>query len=367
MSALVLYVVTIFLQNSMAHAAQGPQPSTAELSHRLEDERNTIDVFKQSSPMVVSVDSTRLSSDFFTWEIQEVPTGSGTGFVWDEKGHIITNFHVVQGALANNSQISITTYDGQRLKAKIVGIEPTKDIAVLKAEKSFIKYGFSKKISDSKNLLVGQKVLAIGSPFGFDQTLTSGIISALDRSMPSVLPQITIRNMVQTDASINPGNSGGPLLDSQGLLVGMNTAIISSSGSSAGIGFAVPAHTIASIAQQLIQYGKVIRPGLGISPLENHQRRILERYGYTLPEGVVIKTVHPGTPAFKKGLKGLDYHPQQGVVLGDIITHIDGKKIVEFDDLYNFLGDKKVGDWIELTTQRQGRSQKIKIQLVRME
>lgn len=320
------------------------------------DENNTIEVFKSSSPLVVSVNSTRIQSDFFSMSLHEVPAGSGTGFIWDDKGHVITNFHVIQAALTSSSKISITTKSGEKHDVEIIGAEPRQDIAVLKVKR--LKQNgtpFSEKLSDSKKLKVGQKVLAIGNPFGFEHTLTQGIISALNRSMPSVLRSVTIRNMIQTDASINPGNSGGPLIDSSGRLVGMNTAIISGSGSSAGIGFAVPANTIKRIASQIIEHGRVIQPGIGVIPLDTDKQMILSQYGYPVQNGVVIHKVLKQTPAARAGLQGITFNSRGRPIIGDIIVGIDKNKVDDYDDLYNILSEKKVGQRIELKILRKGQ------------
>ncbi len=328
-----------------------------EKSYLISDEKNTIDVFKESSPLVVSVDSIAQTADLFSFTTEEVPAGSGTGFIWDSKGHVITNFHVIQAARYSNTQIFVTTKEGERLKADIVGIEPKKDIAVLKVKNLKVKgKGFSEKIANSTKLQVGQKVLAIGSPFGFEQTLTKGIISALNRSMPTVSRSITIRNMIQTDASINPGNSGGPLLDSRGYLTGMNTAIISGSGSSAGIGFAVPSNTIARMADQIIKYGHVRQPGLGVYGLDAREKMLLSRAGFNFTTGFIIKDVEKGSPADLAGLQGLRRHPSYGIKLGDIITHIDNTQVENYDDLYNTLSAKDAGDVVKVKVLRNGKT-----------
>lgn len=364
-------IVSMLLSVGLAtpQPAQETQHLQNEKNYYIENEKNTMAIFKEASPLVVSVDSTRQTHHFFSSHNEEIPAGSGSGFLWDDKGHIITNFHVIQGALNGSSQIWVSTKEGKRYKAKLVGAEPRKDIAVLKV--SGIQQrnqGFSKKTANSEQLQVGQKVLAIGSPFGFEQTLTTGIVSAKNRSMPSVLPSVTIRNMIQTDASINPGNSGGPLLDSRGYLAGMNTAIVSGSGTSAGIGFAVPANTIKRVANQIIQYGEVKQPGLGIISLTAYQKKMLSRYdfGYDLKDGVIIASVEPGSPADKAGLQGIKEHPRLGVRLGDIITAIDGVKVKSFDDLYNTLSEKKVGDVVKVEYQRMGRTMTQSVRLMQL-
>lgn len=355
-------IVVLFALLSATPSAQALNSNTKldspEKFHFIESEKNTIQVFKKASPLVVSVDSTRIAADFFSMNYHEIPAGSGSGFIWDNKGHIITNFHVIQDAIQrSSSQISITTKDNQELKAKIIGFEPRKDIAVLKVNGLKLNAkGFKNNLANSKILQVGQKVLAIGNPFGFEQTLTQGVVSALDRSMPSVFSSVTIRNMIQTDASINPGNSGGPLLNSQGQLIGMNTSIISQSGSSAGIGFAVPSNTIHRIVNQIIKHGRVIQPGIGITRLDTMRTKMLKRYGYNIEKGVVIESVIPNSPAEQAGLKGLQYSRSNGVKLGDIITWIDNKEIQNYDDLYNILSEKQVGDNITLKIKRNGRT-----------
>ncbi len=328
----------------------------AEKAYLIENEKNTIEIFKEASPLVVSVDSTRMAQHIFSSHSEEIPAGSGSGFIWDDQGHIITNFHVVQGALNNSSQIWVSNNKGERFKASIVGTEARKDIAVLKVSglPKDLK-GFKDKVARSSEMQVGQKVLAIGNPFGFEHTLTTGIISAKDRSMPSVFSAVSIRNMIQTDASINPGNSGGPLLDSRGYLLGMNTAIVSSSGASAGIGFAVPSNTVKRIANQLIEFGEVKQAGLGIHSLNGYRKMMLARYGYEVTDGVVIESVLPDSPAAKAGLRGIEEHPRTGVRIGDVITAINDSKIKNFDDLYNILSEKKEGDVVKVEYRRMGR------------
>ncbi len=327
-----------------------------EQNFLIENEKNTIDIFKNFSPLVVSVDSVTQTASFFSYQPHEIPAGSGTGFIWDNQGHVITNFHVIQAARYSSTQIYVTTKDGKRLKAHVIGAEPKKDIAVLKVEDLKSDIGFSKKLADSQKLQVGQKVLAIGSPFGLEQTLTTGIISALDRSMPALNSQITIRNMIQTDASINPGNSGGPLLDSRGYLTGMNTAIVSGSGTSAGVGFAVPSNTIARMVKQIIEFGEVRQPGLGVYGLELRQKMILARYGINSEKGFIVDHVAPGSPADLAGIKGLKQHPKYGIKLGDIITHIDNVEVNNFDDLYNTLSLKSPGDTVKVKINRGGKT-----------
>lgn len=296
-----------------------------------------------------------LSVIFFFSTEEAVPRGSGSGLVWDEQGHIITNYHVIE----DGDIFNVTLPNQQERQAKLIGKEPNKDIAVLKIEGD-LKGLYPIKIGSSSNLQVGQKVIAIGNPFGFDHTVTTGIVSALGRSMPGV-GGVTIRDMIQTDASINPGNSGGPLLNSSGELIGMNTMIISPSGASSGVGFAIPVDTINKIVPQIIRYGRVIRPGLGITLLSDIYSR---RLGI---EGVVVVEVRPESEAYQKGVRGLTRGRLGRLVIQDIIKEIDGKKVRSYDDLYNLLDSYKVGDRVTLTIERDSKIRKIELTLVRVD
>jgi S1-C subfamily serine protease len=318
---------------------------------RIEDERNTIAVFKEASPSTVFVTQTRTVTDFLGSE-QEVPAGSGSGFVWDDQGHVVTNFHVVKGA----ESLVVTFQDQQRFDAKVVGVEPKKDIAVLKvnAPANLFK---PVKVSPHADLEVGQKTIAIGNPFGLDHTLTTGIVSAVGRQVQGI-GGVTIRDMIQTDAAINPGNSGGPLLDSQGQLIGMNTMIYSQSGSSAGIGFAVPVRTIARVVPQILKSGKAEQLGLGIGI--DPAQRLERRFGI---HGVVVVNVGAGSSAEKAGFKGLT-RTARGVSLGDVIVSVAGQKVEDFDDLYNALDTKKAGDKVEVGILRDEKPMTLKADVI---
>ncbi len=307
---------------------------------RIEDERNTIDVFKACAPSTVFVTQKRVMVDYFAGVAQEVPAGSGSGFVWDDAGHIVTNYHVVDGARS----VTVTFHDQQEFEAKVIGLEPRKDIAVLKVEAP-AKMLVPIKVAKATQLEVGQKAVAIGNPFGLDHTLTTGVISALGRQVQGA-GGVTIRDMIQTDAAINPGNSGGPLLDSAGHLIGMNTMIFSKSGSSAGIGFAVPVATIQRIVPQIIKTGRAEQLGLGISidPMQKLERRL----GL---HGVIVLAVPPDGPAAKAGLRGVT-RTGRGIVLGDIIIAIDEKRVETFDDLYTVLDARKPDDTVKVTVVR---------------
>lgn len=321
-----------------ASATPPPVPPLSPTA-RIEDERNTIDVFKAAAPSTVFVTQKRVVVDYFAGVAQEVASGSGSGFVWDDQGHIVTNYHVVDGARS----LSVALHDQQTFNATVVGIEPRKDIAVLKIEAPPQLTPI--KIAKATQLEVGQKAIAIGNPFGLDHTLTTGVISALGRQVQGA-GGVTIRDMIQTDAAINPGNSGGPLLDSTGQLIGMNTMIFSKSGASAGIGFAVPVSTIARIVPQIIKTGRAEHLGLGIGvdPMQKLERRNGIR-------GVIVLSVPRDSSAAKAGLKGIT-QTGRGITLGDVIVAVDDKRIETFDDLYSVLDAKTPGDVVQVKVVR---------------
>ncbi|MGC4086361.1 MAG: trypsin-like peptidase domain-containing protein [Polyangiaceae bacterium] len=320
----------------------------------IEDERNTINVFRETAASAVFVTQKQVMVDYWAGQAVEVPAGSGSGFVWDDQGHIVTNFHVVQGARS----LTVTLQDQSTHEATLRGVEPRKDIAVLKIDVPKDKL-VPIKLRDNKKLglEVGQKTIAIGNPFGLDHTLTVGVVSALGRSVDGV-GGVAIRDMVQTDAAINPGNSGGPLLDSGGRLIGMNTAIFSKSGVSAGVGFAVPASTIQRVVPQLIRTGRAEQVGLGIR-IDVEQR--FEKRARV--RGVVVLGVQPGSPAEKAGLKGVE-RSARGAVLGDIIIGIDGRAIDDYDDLYNTLDARQAGDKVKIKVQRGEQTVELESELI---
>jgi len=309
------------------------------------DELATISVFEQASHSVAFIVNSAIRRDFFSLNPVEVPQGSGSGFVWDESGHIITNFHVVYGADA----ISVVLgKDQEEYEARVVGVAPDQDVAVLRIRASVDKL-VPILIGSSQDLRVGQKVLAIGNPFGLDHTLTTGIVSAVGRTIKSMTGR-TIEGVIQTDAAINPGNSGGPLLDSSGRLIGINTQIVSSSGAFAGIGFAVPVDMVNRIVPQLIRHGKVIRAGIGVSVVPD---RITVRWGV---QGVVIRQVTPDGPADRAGLTGVRSVDSRRVSLGDVLTAIDGEEVRTVDDLLTILDRHAVGDQVKVNVEREGAS-----------
>ena len=318
-----------------------PAPSGLGPGARTEDERNTIGVFRAFAPRTVFVTQTRLVVDFLG-DAQEVPAGSGSGFVWDDDGHVVTNFHVVEGARS----LSVTFQNQKTFDATVVGVEPRKDIAVLKvnAPRELFK---PVAVSQHVALEVGQKAIAIGNPFGLDHTLTTGVVSALGRQVQGI-GGVTIRDMIQTDAAINPGNSGGPLLDSSGQLIGMNTMIYSKSGAYAGIGFAVPATTIARVVPQIIAKGHAEQLGfqITIDPLGRLERRFGIR-------GVVVLSVPPGGGAARAGMRGIT-QTADGLVLGDVIVGVNDDTVEDFDDLYNLLDQHRAGDRVNVKIRRRG-------------
>jgi S1-C subfamily serine protease len=317
----------------------------------LEDERNTIELFRRVAASVVHITNIQLQRDIFSLDVMQVPAGTGSGFLWDRDGHVVTNFHVIQ----DGNAFSVTLGDGTSYDAKVVGAAPEKDLAVLqiKARQSEL---VPVEPGDSGSLVVGQKVLAIGNPFGLDQTLTTGVISALGREVRSVANTV-IQDVIQTDASINPGNSGGPLLDSGGRLIGINTMIYSTSGSSAGIGFAVPVNTVKRIVPQLIQKGSVTRASLGIAAFPDN---LTQRWGI---KGVPVQKVTRGGAAAKAGLEAARLISWGRVELRDIIVAIDDQKVDSYDDLYSILDHHEPGDRVTLKVLREDHTRQVKIVL----
>lgn len=319
---------------------------SVEKSSLLASEKNTINVFENNVRSVVNVSNIRHGrirlGFFYESEEMKIPAGQGTGFVWDNKGHIVTNYHVIDGG---DDYIITFHKDKTKYKAEVVGKYPQKDIAVLKL-KEMPKKLYPIATGSSSSLRVGQKALAIGSPFGLDHTLTTGIVSSKDRNIRGVA-NIKISGMIQTDCSINPGNSGGPLYDSRGEVIGMNTMIYSNSGSSSGVGFAVPIDSIKLIVPQLIKYGKVKRPGLGIGVADSR----LKRY-FGIEDGVVIESVVKGMGAQRAGLKGLRKGRRGGSHLGDIILKIGDKPVNDLSDIFNALEEYKIGDRVDVTYMR---------------
>ncbi|MBL0010692.1 MAG: trypsin-like peptidase domain-containing protein [Nitrosomonas sp.] len=319
-----------------------------------EDEKSTIELFENSRDSVVFITTRQRVMDAWTRNIFSVPSGTGSGFIWDDNGHIITNLHVIKGA----SEATVRLADGRDYKASLVGASPAHDIAVLR-----IGIGFQRPtpvpLGTSHDLKVGQKVFAIGNPFGLDWTLTTGIVSALDRSLPGGDGR-TIDNLIQTDAAINPGNSGGPLLDSAGRLIGINTAIYSPSGASAGIGFSVPVDTVNRVVPQIISRGKYIRPAMGITVDSKLNNRLTQHLKVT---GVVILNISPGSAADTAGLRGATLTPEGNIIANDIIVAVEDKPIDSVDKLLARVDGYKVGDTIKITVLRKGEKMEVPVTL----
>lgn len=308
-----------------------------------DDETNSMDVFEQARPSVVFVTSKQLARDAYSFDLISIPRGSGTGFVWNDNGYIVTNFHVVEGA----REITITLQDQSNWTATVVGLAPERDIAVLKidAPKSKLK---ALPLGTSNDLRVGRKVLAIGNPFGLDATLTTGVVSALGREILSPT-QRKITNVIQTDAAINPGNSGGPLLNSEGKLIGVNTMIYSPSGASAGIGFAIPVNTVKEVVPELIEHGRIVRPVLGIAVAPDQWA---QQIGI---EGVPILRIEPDSPAAEAQLVGATRNAWGQISLGDVIVAIDDYPTTNDDQLLSALENYKPGDKVTLNFVREGK------------
>ena len=351
--ALLLAQVTQPWWARKVRAATAPRTVTAR-GDLAGDEKATVELFQEAAPCVVYITNLAVRRDAFSLNVLEIPQGTGSGFVWDDAGHIVTNFHVIQTAQA----AEVTLSDHSSWDARLVGAEPDKDLAVLRIDAPPDRLR-AIAVGTSADLRVGQKVFAIGNPFGLDHTLTTGIISALGREIRAVTGR-SIQNVVQTDAAINPGNSGGPLLDSAGRLIGVNTAIYSpqgGSGASIGIGFAVPVDTVRRIVPQLIEHGKVVRPGLGVV-LAND--RIARELGL---EGALVIDVKPGGSAAKAGIRPTRRDPNGRLLLGDVVVAVGANAVKDADDLGQWLEQRAVGDTVEITVLREGRRLKLSVRL----
>jgi S1-C subfamily serine protease len=313
------------------------------------EESHTIQIFERTAPSVVYIVNSALYRQLFSRNVYEVPQGAGSGFVWSQAGYIVTNFHVVYNA----DSLTVVLADQSEHEARVVGVDPDHDLAVVQIQVAKQKLS-PILVGSSHDLKVGQKVLAIGNPFGLDHTLTTGVVSALHRSIESMTKR-TIENAIQTDAAINPGNSGGPLLDSGGRLIGINTMIVSPSGAFSGIGFAVPVDTVNDIVPQLIQHGRVTRAGIGVSLLPDSLARRSVR------QGVIIGKVFPGGPADRAGLRGTTQgHAGQ---IGDVIMALDGEPVDTGDDLLRLLGRRKAGEQVRLEILRDGQIREVIVKL----
>jgi len=342
---LVLWQFLPWIERYLIGMTAEPRAVTAR-GELAADERTTIEIFERASPSVVFISTRQRVRDLWTRNVFSVPRGTGSGFIWDDLGHVVTNNHVIEGA----SEATVRLNDGRSYSAVLVGSSPAHDLAVLRINVAFDRPP-PVPVGTSGDLKVGQKVFAIGNPFGLDYTLTGGLVSALNRSLAED-NGATIEHLIQTDAAINPGNSGGPLLDSAGRLIGINTAIYSPSGAYAGIGFAVPVDTVNRVVPELIARGKYIRPSLGVSVDADINQAITKQLGI---EGVLLLKVETGSAAEAAGLRGTRIDRNGDVIPGDIILALDGKPINSVAALLARLDDHRIGDKVTLHIWRGGR------------
>jgi S1-C subfamily serine protease len=333
-----------------------PEPRTntsnvAPVTRIFDTEEATIKLFETAKPSVCFITTMQVRQDFFSRNSEEVPSGTGSGFIWDKEGHIITNFHVIQGG----SKARVTLSDKKSYDAEVVGVSPEKDLAVLKINAKDSQL-VPLPVGTSNDLRVGQATFAIGNPFGLDHTLTTGVVSALGREIKSLTGR-PIKDVIQTDAAINPGNSGGPLLDSSGRLIGVNTQIYSPSGASAGIGFSIPVDEVNWVVQDLIKYGEVKRPVLGISALPGQYAAEWNI------KGVMIAEVIKGGPAAKAGLKALSQDNNGNIEAGDIINSINNVEVTNFNDLVLILEKYNPGQTVSVGYDRNGSKKTANITL----
>jgi S1-C subfamily serine protease len=333
-------------------AAQ-PRPVTPR-GELLADERSTIALFERAKESVVYITTQAQVRDFWSRNVYSVPRGSGSGFIWDEGGLVVTNYHVVEGA----SEATVKLASGADFRATLVGASPAHDIAVLKIATG-AKHPPPLPLGSSHDLKVGQRAYAIGNPFGLDWSLTSGLISALNRSLTGDNGN-TVEHLIQTDAAINPGNSGGPLLDSAGRLIGINTAIYSPSGASAGIGFAVPVDTVNRVVPELIRHGKYTRPSLGLEIDEDLNRRLTRAMGLA---GVVVLRVPPKSAGAAAGLTGVTVARNGSVTVADVITAVEGQPVDTVGKLMARLDDYRVGDSVRLTVRNGEATRQVSVAL----
>ena len=327
---------SLSIDNAVVADPHSNRRTITPIKHIVTEEEATIKLFEESAPSVVFITTSTVRQDYWSRNVTEIPAGNGSGFIWDREGHIVTNYHVIEKA----DKAQVTLSDQTTWDAELIGIEPNKDLAILKIKAPDTKLK-PIPIASSHDLRVGQSVFAIGNPFGLDQTLTTGVISALGREIQSIGGR-PIRGVIQTDAAINPGNSGGPLLDSNGRLIGVNTMIYSPSGASAGIGFSIPADEVNWVVPDIIQYGEVRRPILGINLVaEQHTQRLNM-------EGALILDVVPDSPADKFGLQATEKDLRGNIILGDLITQINNEVISTNADLFLALEKYNPGDTVRV-------------------
>jgi S1-C subfamily serine protease len=342
----LLVAITLWGAGCAQRVEASPRPVTPRGDLTAEEQSN-IEVFETWKGSVVFISTSNRVVDFWTRNVLSVPRGTGSGFVWDEQGHLVTNLHVIAGA----AEATVKLADGRDYPASLVGVSPAHDIAVLKISPSG-KPLVPVAVGTSDDLRVGQKVFAIGNPFGLDWTLTTGIVSALDRSLDNDRGG-AIRHLIQTDAAINPGNSGGPLLDSAGRLIGVNTAIYSPSGASAGVGFAVPVDTVNRVVPQIIAHGHYSPPSLDIEADDMLSRAVARELGV---EGVAV--LRGGAP-----FRGARLGARNRVVPGDVILAVEDKPVTTSAQLAAFLDDYKVGSEVRVRVWREGKPLELRAKL----
>ena len=353
LALLLLVVAKPWLNSWLISLDAEPRQVTAR-GDLASDEKNTIDVFEQSSPSVVFITTVERRLNLWTRKVTETTRGSGSGFMWDNQGHVVTNYHVVERSASAKVRLS----DQRVYDAQVVGASPRHDLAVLKINVP-IDAPPPVPVGSSHDLQVGQKVFAIGNPFGLDHTLTTGIISALGRSIDNDAGG-TIDDLIQTDAAINPGNSGGPLIDSAGRLIGINTAIYSPSGAYAGIGFAIPVDTVNRVVPKLIVFGRYVRPVLGVEMDNAISEQVVKKLD---TRGVLILHVTQGSAADRAGLRGTKVTRNDEIILGDIIQSIDGHEVNDVESITDILDAYNISDQVTLGIYRDGKTQKVEVLL----
>lgn len=342
-------------ETQLPRPAQATAPGAELPAELAPEERRAVEIFRRASASVVHVANLAVRQDLFSLDVLRIQQGTGSGFVWDHEGHIVTNFHVIEGGDAFRVRLA----DQSEHEARLVGAAPNKDLAVLRVRAPAPRLT-PLPLGTSERLLVGQTVFALGNPFGLDHSLTVGVVSALGRELRSPGGR-KIYDVIQTDAAINPGNSGGPLLDSSGRLVGVNSAIYSPSGGSAGVGFAIPVDTVKKLVPQLIAHRRPVEPGIGIVALPESLAR---RHQI---EGVVVQEVLPGSPAARAGLEGLRRARGGGFYLGDTIVAVNGRPVRSLDDMSHLFEQHGVGAVVELSVVRRGERRTVRVPLVALE
>jgi S1-C subfamily serine protease len=362
---LLILVAALYLQvNGLwPQPLLDPHATPREVTPRgnlAEDEKSTIDLFKSVNQSVVHITTSAMSRDF-RMNPTEVQAGSGSGFIWDNKGYIVTNYHVIRAARRGDGKINIVLSNSQTYPAEVVGVNPGSDLAVLKIKAPVAELK-PIPIGRSSDLQVGQKVFAIGSPFSLDQSLSTGIVSGLGREIRSAGGDM-LKDVIQVNAAINPGNSGGPLLDSAGRLIGVTTAILSDTGQFSGLGFAIPVDTVNAVVPQLIQSGTTEPPALGLTLFRDDQTAIVRQRGYIKQDGVLVADVTADGGAAAAGIRPSQRTFDNGIIFGDLITQIDGKPTPSTKDVAQIISQKKVGDVVHLDLDRDGKRLKTDVTL----